>query len=242
VSPEETAGKLVFWVRQQAAAAGCGGAVFGMSGGIDSSVVAVLCKRAFPDDCLGVIMPCHSNPLDAEHATAVADKFSITTRVVPLDGANDALLHVLQDDGEPPEGTRSANANARVRLRMVTLYYLANRLGYLVVGTSNRSELATGYFTKYGDGGVDIEPLGNLVKRQVRELAAYLGVPQEIIDKPPTAGLWPGQTDEAELGITYDQLDDFLLSGEASEEVRARVEAIMAGSRHKLAPPPVPDF
>ncbi len=125
---------------------------------------------------------------------------------------------------------------------MVTLYYLAAHFGYLVVGTSNRSELATGYFTKYGDGGVDIEPLGNLTKRQVRQLAAHLRVPQEIIDKPPTAGLWPGQTDEDELGISYDELDDFLLNGKAGDDVRARIETMMAGSRHKLSVPPVPDF
>ncbi len=242
MGPEETSEKLVSWIRRQVTEAGHTGAVFGMSGGIDSAVTAVLCRRAFPDNCLGVIMPCRSDPRDAEHASLVADRFGIPTRLVPLDSVNDALLNVLHEDAEPAGGARSAESNSRVRLRMVTLYYLAAHFGYLVVGTSNRSELATGYFTKYGDGGVDIEPLGNLTKRQVRQLAAHLRVPQEIIDKPPTAGLWPGQTDEDELGISYDELDDFLLNGKAGDDVRARIETMMAGSRHKLSVPPVPDF
>ena len=242
MNPEETAEKLVSWIRQQVTAAGCSGAVFGMSGGIDSSVTAVLCRRAFADSCLGVIMPCHSDRRDAEDAGLVAAKFAIPTRLVPLDSVDDALLEVLHADAELARGKRTAETNARVRLRMVTLYYLAAHYSYLVVGTSNRSELAIGYFTKYGDGGVDIEPLGNLVKREVRQLAGYLGVPAEIIDKPPTAGLWPGQTDEDELGISYDELDDFLLSGTASDEVRARIENIQAGSLHKFSLPPIPDF
>jgi len=242
MNPEETAEKLVSWIRQQVTAAGCSGSVFGMSGGIDSAVVAVLCRRAFGDNCLGVIMPCHSDPRDAEDANLVADKFGIPTRLVKLDDVNDALLDAIHRDGDLAHGKHAAETNIRARLRMVTLYYFAAHFGYLVIGTSNRSELAVGYFTKYGDGGVDIEPLGNLVKREVRQLATHLGVPQEIIDKPPTAGLWPGQTDEDELGFSYDQLDDFLLSSEASDEIRARIETIMAASRHKLGVPPVPDF
>ena len=242
MNPEETAEKLVSWIRQRVKAAGCSGGVFGMSGGVDSAVVAVLCQRAFPESCLGVLMPCHSDPRDAEHANLVAAKFAIPTRLVPLDSVDDALLNALHADAELARGKRTAETNARVRLRMVTLYYLAAHYGYLVVGTSNRSELALGYFTKYGDGGVDIEPLGNLVKREVKQLAVHLGVPPEIIDKPPTAGLWPGQTDEGELGISYDQLDDFLLHGEVSDEVRARIENIQAAGRHKFGVPPMPDF
>ena len=125
---------------------------------------------------------------------------------------------------------------------MLTLYYLANQLKYLVIGASNRSELAIGYFTKYGDGATDILPLGNLVKRQVRELARFLGIPKVIMAKPPSAGLWERQTDEAELGLSYEELDHYLLSGEASETVRKKIEAMIAASNHKRLPPPVPDF
>jgi NAD+ synthase len=123
---------------------------------------------------------------------------------------------------------------------MLTLYYLANRLSYLVVGTGNRSEISVGYFTKYGDGAVDILPLGNLVKRRVRELAIHLGMPKEIIKKPPSAGLWVGQTDEGEMGITYEELDRYLLAGEAGDEVKRKVDAMIAASAHKRVMPAIP--
>jgi NAD+ synthase len=125
---------------------------------------------------------------------------------------------------------------------MVALYYITNQLRYMVVGSSNRSEVAIGYFTKYGDGGVDIMPLGNLVKAQVKELARFLGIPQPIIDKPPSAGLWDGQTDESEMGISYEALDSFILTGEASDGVRKKIEKMMAGSAHKRSLPPIPEF
>jgi len=109
----------------------------------------------------------------------------------------------------------------------------------MVAGSSNRSELSIGYFTKYGDGGVDIMPLGNLVKGQVRELASFLGIPQQIIDKPPSAGLWQGQTDEGELGLSYEELDRYLVTGEASNELRKKIESMIVASNHKRLPPPI---
>jgi NAD+ synthase len=123
---------------------------------------------------------------------------------------------------------------------MVTLYYFANRLNYLVVGSSNKSELSVGYFTKYGDGGVDLIPLGNLVKSQVRDLATYLGIPREIIGKPPSAGLWPGQTDEGQLGLTYKELDRYLLTDEAERNIKEKVDSMMSRSEHKRCLPPIP--
>lgn len=233
----QLAGKLVLWTREQVAIAGCKGVVFGMSGGLDSAVAAVLCQRAFPKDCLGVLMPCGSVPEDEEHAQLVASKFAIPTKVVVLDSVLNALLGVLP--AEELGLSQCAKANLKVRLRMLTLYYFANQLGYLVVGSSNHSELAVGYFTKYGDGGADVLPLGNLVKGQVRELARSLGIPQPVIDKPPSAGLWPGQTDEDELGFSYEQLDRYLVTGQASGELRAKIEARMAASAHKRCLPPL---
>ena len=238
---EELADRLVLWIREQVAKAGCKGVVFGLSGGLDSAVVGLLCQRAFPDDALAVIMPCYSSQTDIEHAQAVASKFNIATKTIVLDKAYDLLLEAFADSYDPATG-RLAEANVKVRLRMLTLYYLANRLGYLVVGTGNRSELSVGYFTKYGDGGVDILPLGNLVKTQVRELAVHLGIPRQIIDKPPSAGLWQDQTDEGEMGISYEELDRYLLAGEATEEVRKKVDAMMTASAHKRETPPVPRF
>jgi len=239
---EELASKLVAWIREQVEGAGRRGVVFGLSGGVDSSVVAVLCKRAFPDSCLAAILPCYSLETDIEHALAVAQKFQIPVRYVILDEVLDALLEALPD-GELDPGTKKiAQANLKPRLRMTALYYLANRLDYLVVGTGNRSEISVGYFTKYGDGGVDILPLGNLVKSQVRELAIHLGIPEEIIRKPPSAGLWEGQTDEGEMGITYEELDRYLITGRARAEIKRRVDDMMAGSAHKRAMPLIPPF
>ncbi|MBM4433162.1 MAG: NAD(+) synthase, partial [Chloroflexi bacterium] len=214
----------------------------GMSGGVDSSVVAVLCIRAFPKNTLGLILPCHSIPEDVEHARMVADKFSIPTKTVVLDLIFDALLKILPVDRVENADRRMAEANIKPRLRMLALYCFANQLKYVVVGSGNRSELAVGYFTKYGDGGVDIMPIGNLVKKEVRELAKFLGVPQPIIDKPPSAGLWQGQTDEGELGFTYEELDRYLLTGKAAKELKARIEAMAAASEHKRQLPPVATF
>ncbi len=234
--------KLISWIRDKVLAAGREGIVVGMSGGLDSSVLAVLCQRAFPQNMLGVLIPCHSNQEDGEHAQIVASKFSIPTKIVVLDTVFDTLLKAVASDRVEPTASRLAKANLKVRLRMLTLYYFANQLKYMVAGSSNRSELAIGYFTKYGDGGVDIMPLGNLVKGQVKGLASFLGIPQQIIDKPPSAGLWPGQTDEGELGLSYEGLDRYLVSGEASNELREKIESMIAASNHKRLPPPVASF
>ena len=236
---EQLAQKLVLWIKEKTVAAGGKGVVVGMSGGLDSSVVAVLCHRAFPKNVLGVVMPCYSDPEDKEHALAVASKFSIITKVVVLDPVFDTLLHALSGDKTKPGASRLAEANLKARLRMLTLYYFANQLEYIVAGGGNRSELSVGYFTKYGDGGADILPLGNLVKSQVRELAGFLDIPQPIIDKPPSAGLWQGQTDEGELGISYEELDLYLVTGEAPTGLRQKIESMIAASAHKRLPPPV---
>ncbi len=215
------------------------GVVFGMSGGLDSSVTAILCKRALGDKVLGLIMPCHSNPADEDHARLVADLFDIRTEKIDLGPVFDLLLNLL------PAGDRLPVANLKPRLRMVALYYFSNRLDYLVVGSGNKSELMAGYFTKYGDGAVDISPLGGLLKTEVRQLAQELGVPPQIIAKPPSAGLWAGQTDEGELGITYDELDEALRALEAGkidqfdDEVLAMVRKMVSRNHHKRASIPI---
>lgn len=239
---EQLADKLARWIRDKVVTAGCRGVVVGISGGLDSSVLAVLCQRAFPQNTLGVIMPCYSQPEDKAHALALADKFSIQTTEVGLDNIYDACLQSLPDYRSDPALEHLSKANLKVRMRMLILYCIANRLGYMVAGASNRSEIAMGYFTKYGDGGVDIMPLGNLVKAQVRELASFLGVPRPIIEKPPSAGLWEGQTDEEELGFTYAEIDGYLLTGEASGGVKEELKSRMAANAHKRSVPPIPDF
>jgi NAD+ synthase len=241
MNSKQLADELVLWIGEKVMAAGLEGVVVGMSGGLDSSVVAVLSHRALGQSMLGLLMPCYSSQQDEQHALAVASMFSIPTRTIVLDTIYDTLLEVLPGD-KTPVTNHVAQANLKARLRMLTLYYFANQLGYMVVGSGNKSELSVGYFTKYGDGGVDILPLGNLVKGQVSILAEFLGIPQEIIDKPPSAGLWPGQTDEGELGLGYDQLDRYLTTGKAPDSVKNKIELLMTNSYHKRNPPLVPDF
>ena len=190
------------WIKQQVESAGLGGAVLGLSGGIDSAVVSGLCAQAVgADKVLGIAMPCHSDPDDTKHAVLTAKTWGIDYLEIDLSRIYDEFVALL------PKGNDLAEANIKPRLRMITLYQRANTLNRLVVGTGNKSELMVGYYTKYGDGGVDILPIGSLLKVQVRKLAREMGVPEEIIARPPSAGLWAGQTDEAELGMTYEDLD-----------------------------------
>lgn len=239
---ESVSRKLVAWIKEEVARAGCRGVVLGLSGGLDSSVLGVLCRQALPQYTLGLLMPCHSIGTDRIHAGMVAEKFSINTRTIVLDNAYDSLLAALPDFQPEAALARLTQANIKARLRMITLYNTANHLRYVVAGSSNRSELTIGYFTKYGDGGVDILPLGNLVKSQVRELAGYLEIPREIIAKPPSAGLWEGQTDEEEMGLTYEVLDNYILTGKAPEDLKKTLETRKAAAAHKRIPPPVPGF
>jgi len=239
---QQLADKLVLWIKERVKAVGRKGVVIGMSGGIDSSVLAALCRRACPQNMLGVIMPCCSIEEDKEHALLVAKKFDIPTQEVVLDEMLSCLLKALPELESDPATSRVTQANLKSRLRMVTLYYVANQLQYLVIGSSNRSELAVGYFTKWGDGGVDIMPLGNLVKGQVRELARFLGVPEPIIAKPPSAGLWAGQTSEGELGFKYDDVDRYLLGGELPADLKQKIAAKVEANKHKRSLPLAPEF
>ena len=238
---QQIAKQITLWLQEKAAAAGAKGLVVGLSGGIDSACTAALARRAMGDEVLGVLMPCHSHPLDAQYGRMVADTFRIETLTVDLGPVYDTLSSALPPVGTPP---RMPAANLKPRLRMTTLYYLAAVRNYLVAGTGNKSELMIGYYTKYGDGGVDLEPLGDLYKWQVRELARFLGVPQLIIDRPPTAGLWPNQTDEGEMGLSYNLLDATLAAIQAGETARvdsavlSRVQAMIAASEHKRHMPP----
>lgn len=237
------------WLREQRDVAPAKRFVIGLSGGVDSATVCALCVRAGgAGSVLGAIMPSHSNPIDAEHAALLASTMGIETVHVDLSSVTDALLTAIASapatTGEADEDDRSrlAVANIRPRLRMTTLYYLANLYHGIVVGTGNRSEVEIGYFTKYGDGGVDLLPIVDLYKHEVRGLARFLGVPTPIIAKPPSAGLWDGQTDEHELGLTYDQLDATLaaIAAGATESIDDalldRVQELHRRSAHKRQP------
>lgn len=240
---QEMVSALTRWLEQQLKDAGLQGYVVGLSGGIDSAVVAVLCKKACPDNTLGVIMPCFNDQKDAEDAESTARLFDIPFVTVPLEGVYRSLAETLTGKRlEELDKRDIALANLKPRLRMTTLYFFANQRRALVAGTGNRSELAVGYFTKYGDGGVDVLPIGSLLKFQVRELAVHLRIPQSIIDRQPSACLWEGQEDEGELGFTYEELDRYLLTGEASSSVREKIQLLCAKNRHKLKTPPMPEL
>jgi NAD+ synthase len=242
--------RIAGWLRDQAMHAGARGFVFGLSGGVDSALVARLCQMAAPQRVLGVYLPAYSHPQDEEDARLVATTFGIPFARVDLTATFDALSEALNAGikGLPHHvdvldiKQQLPDANIKPRLRMASLYFIANSLNYLVAGTGNRSELLLGYFTKYGDGGVDLLPIGRLLKSEVRALSTELGVPQRIIDKPPTAGLWMGQTDDEEMGFTYETLEQYLEHGASSvtPDTAQRIERLRQSSEHKRSLPPVP--
>lgn len=229
--------KIINWLKDEAKNSGAKGVILGLSGGVDSSLSAFLAKKAFGKNVLGLLMPCHSHKDDLRDAQALAKKFKINTKLVDLTKIYDTFLKILG------KGNKLAKANLKPRLRMITLYYFANSLNYLVLGTGNKSELMVGYFTKHGDGGVDLLPLGDLFKSDVKELARYVNIPSEIINKPPSAGLWPGQTDEGEMGIAYSELDKILSRIVFGEEQKAKVgkkvEEMIKFSAHKRQGPKI---
>ena len=234
--------KLCVWMEDKVNEAKAKGIVFGLSGGLDSAVVAALSIRIFPQNTLAIIIPCHSLEADINDALDFINKFNIPYKIIDVSKVYDSFIHLLND--KEKEGSfKLAEANIKPRLRMTTLYYFANKLNYLVVGTGNKSELMIGYFTKYGDGGADILPLGNLLKSQVRELAEYLGIPKKIINKPPSAGLWEGQTDEKEIGISYEQLDKYLKTGKLNNIIiEEKIQDKITKSAHKRTTPEKPPF
>jgi len=228
------------WIRDQVRGAGLDGAVLGLSGGIDSAVVSGLCARGLgKENVLGIIMPIHSMSLDAQYGEDAARAWDIEYRTFDLAPVYDALIGMF------PPGSELANANLKPRLRMMTLYHHANTLNRMVIGTGNRSELMIGYFTKYGDAGVDLLPIASLYKHQVRDLAREIGVPKPIIDRAPSAGLWEGQTDETDMGVTYGELDRILaaiIDGKTPDGDSAAIERVQRmhrGSEHKRHLPPI---
>ena len=215
------------------------GYVVGISGGVDSSLVATLVKKAVgKENMMGILMPIDSNIADLNDGMELCKAMDIPYSVID---ATDTYKS-FKANIEPVSGELdiSTCGNLKARMRMSILYAYAQKYGYLVVGTDNADEEYTGYFTKYGDGGVDILPIVHLLKGEVVEACKMLGGPNKLAERVPTAGLFEGQTDEKEMGITYKELDDFLLGKEINPTSKARIEHLHKVSEHKRKEVPAP--
>ncbi len=231
------------WIRNYVKSANAENIIVGLSGGIDSAVTAALCTKALGNrKVFGLGLPCGSISQDLEDAKLIAKSLEINFTVLDLNPVYEKFLSII---GSNYKKNNIADANLKPRLRMATLYFYGQTKGKsLIAGTSNRAELAIGYFTKYGDGAADFEPLASLYKQEVRKLAKILNIPKKIITKPPSAGLWAGQTDEGEIGLTYDVIDDILyridydinFNGLNYGDIQ-KVRELMSAARHKLNMP-----
>jgi len=232
---EKELGERVAFIRGVMAEAHAKGLVFGNSGGKDSALVGILCSKA-SDNVLAVGLPCGSRRNfgeDLDDARALADAYGIPMEVVDLSGVQREMLSAA---GSAAELSAPAVANIAPRLRMTALYAVAQSRGALVVGTGNRSEAYMGYFTKWGDGAYDLDPIADLTVTEIYEFLRYLGAPEHIIKKAPSAGLFEGQTDEGEMGVTYAAVDRFLATGEGDERELEIISRAHAATEHKRRP------
>ena len=233
---EEYEGRVA-WIRELVENSGAKGVVFGNSGGKDSALVGILCKAAC-DNTLGLIMPCASRRnygMDADDGKELAERFGIECRTVDLTDVRERELEALRGVTKP---TDLAVANIAPRLRMTTLYTVAQSENRLVAGTGNRSEIYMGYYTKWGDGASDFNPISDLTATEVFAFLEYLDAPRSIIDKAPSAGLFDGQTDEQEMGVSYRAIDTFLTEGTGEEKDLAVIRRYHGRSEHKRRPIP----
>ena len=244
------------FIKEKINEAGAKGAVLGVSGGVDSATVLFLAVKALGAERVQPLIMPDANVTpdeDVEDAKMLVEKVGAKPHIIniaPIVDVYKSSIPIYEND----EADRLPLGNLRARIRMCLLYYYANKKNYIVLGTGDRSEILIGYFTKYGDGAVDILPIGILYKSQVRRLASYLGVPDKIAFKPSSPRLWPGQTAEGELGISYDEIDVILhaifdrgirpdevpeYTGISYEKVK-RVMELHESSRHKREMPPAP--
>jgi NAD+ synthase len=251
IDVQEEIRKRTDFLKNMVRQTGTSGLLIAISGGVDSAVAAALSKKATdeltaehgkPYMTLGVFQP-YGNQEDIEDSYAVAEAIGLSAKAETniQDAVDEIALeteHALKALGIHRHLSRGGKGNIKARTRMVVQYALANELNLLVVGTDHASEALTGFFTKWGDGAADVTPLSSLNKRQVRQLAEALGIPDRVIIKVPTAGLWEGQTDENELGISYEDNCDYLEGKPVAPEVREKLEAIWRKTEHKRSPIP----
>jgi len=219
------------WIRQTVSKASAGGVVVGLSGGLDSAVSASLCAEALgKENVLALIMPCGSLQADTDDGKAIASHLGINYKVIELS----PVLQSIIEAGRLDDSSVINIANIKSRLRMVMLY--AHSTERLVLGTSNYSEIQVGYWTKWGDGASDFLPIGRLYKDEVRKLGAELGLPRWVIERVPSAGLWAGQSDEGEMGVSYEDIKAYFVDGNVSDSAKARVEMMVQSTEHKRNP------
>ncbi|MCI7480660.1 NAD(+) synthase [[Pasteurella] aerogenes] len=232
---------LVQWLEVQRQEYGAKGYVVGISGGIDSAVVTHLLMRCNAP-VQGLILPSETTSAqDIKDAYAVAENANCPVLEVPIIETYRSFMHSMQPlFNDQAERQNVIAGNLQARLRMISLYAYAQSHNAIVVGTDNAAEWHTGYFTKFGDGGVDVAPLLKLRKEQVYQLSKVLNVPQSVLDKSPSAGLWFGQTDEAEMGVSYQEIDAFLRGETVSEQALKQIEFWHNRSHHKRRLPPTP--
>ena len=232
---QEEFDRRVAYIRAKLQEAHADGIIFGNSGGKDSALVGILCKAAC-DNTVGIIMPCASRVnygQDRDDGNALAEQFGIETRTVDLTPVREAELRALEG---VVKLTDMSVANIAPRLRMTTLYTIGQAENRLVAGTGNRSEIYMGYFTKWGDGASDFNPIADLCAGEIFEFLRFLKAPASIVEKAPSAGLYEGQTDEQEMGVTYRAIDAYLLQGEVSDADKAVIDRYHSRSEHKRRP------
>lgn len=243
MSIKESVEKRVEWIKKVIAESGAKGVIYGNSGGKDCTLVGALCALA-TDNVLGVIMPCQSAQnygSDRDDALLAGEKFGIKQIEVDLTATKNAFLNAIGEeidvDSASEYAVKMAGININPRLRMSVLYALGQAKGYLVAGTGNLCEMTMGYFTKWGDGACDFNPISDLTVPEVYDMLEYLGAPESIISKAPSAGLYQGQTDEKELGVTYAEVTAYIKGGEISDEARNKIERAERNSAHKRRMP-----
>lgn len=242
---EKEAENAIKWIREYVEKVGAKGIVIGNSGGKDSATVLAMAVKAIgKEKVVAVSMPCHSNSNDFEDAKLVAETFGVRFLTIDLSNCYEQMEKEIQSELnkiEIEKLSREATINIKPRLRMTTLYGMAQTLGYLVIGTGNLCEAMVGYTTKWGDSASDFNPIGNFTVPEVLEIGRYLGVPEKILKKAPNDGLG-GQTDEEKMGVTYQQITEMIETGNTEKEAKQKILKKFEASKHKREAIPVYTF
>lgn len=220
--------QIINWIKEEVKKANCSGVAVGISGGIDSALVAYLAKKAFPNDSIGILIPINKKrQFDLEHGLELVKKLDLDYKIIDLSHEYQSMIDKMNVQLDLTKG------NMQARLRMTTIYAFAQERKYLVLGTDNKAEYDLGYFTKWGDGGCDLLPIVNLYKSEVFEYAKKVGIPINIINKTPSAGLWDDQSDEKELGFTYDDYEQYDKNLLTDQQLIEKIKLQISKTNHK---------